>query len=280
MKALFVTTALILNIAACAQTADSSATENPDSVKSKPQFKLSINYNSALHYYGRTDSLRSTGVFPLAEFWITPEFYINAAPVFVNNKLQSFDYAGTVASAGYLHVTKKWITSLYVTKPFYEADANLVQSALQAQTGASITKLNEILNVNIGGDVKFSEQTDFGANFGLDHLVRKELNKKTILVVDPGVYMYMGTQRFTNTYTKKQANPLLPPVQQQVTESRFNILSYEASVPVILVRGKWMLLATPAYVIPENLITVKNRPDLSEQGKNMFYTTLGLKYTF
>jgi hypothetical protein len=249
-------------------------------VKQKPQFKLSLNYNSGLNYYGRTDSLKSSGVFPLAEFWITPEFYVNAAPIFVNNKLQSFDYAGTVASIGYQHVSEKWITGLYALKPFYESSSDLVQSSLKAQAGVNVSRLNKILNLNVGGDVKFSDKVDFGASAGIDHLIRIQNKDNSVLVFDPSFYVYMGTQQFSSTYTKKNANPLLPPVQEQVTETKFNVLSYEASLPIVFAKGKWMVLATPSYVLPQNLITVKNRPDLSEKGENMFYTTLGIKYSF
>jgi hypothetical protein len=51
-------------------------------------------------------------------------------------------------------------------------------------------------------------------------------------------------------------------------------------VPVVYVKGKWMALVTPSYILPQNLITVAGRPDLSEKGQNMFYATVGLKYTF
>src|SRR5947207_14707282 len=101
--------------------------------KSKPQLKLSVNYNSNLNYYGRTDSLRSSGFFPLVELWFNENFYINAAPIFVNNKSASFDYAGTVATAGYqfLSPEKTWLGNFYVVKPFYESKSQLVQSSLK-----------------------------------------------------------------------------------------------------------------------------------------------------
>src|SRR5688572_22231999 len=85
---------LLQNLHSKAQTAD---TTNKEGLT----FKLSLNYNSGLNYYGRTDSLKSTGIFPLAEVWINPKFYINAAPVFVNNSIQTMEYSGTVASLGY-----------------------------------------------------------------------------------------------------------------------------------------------------------------------------------
>lgn len=261
------------------------AAQNSDSTteKSKPHFKLSINYNSNLNYYGRTDSLKSSGVFPMAELWFTKHLYINAAPVFVNNSVQKMEYAGTVTTLGYQNVTDKWITSLSLLKPFYTQDAQLVQSALKAQGSVSVSRLTKVVNVNIGGDIKLSDKTDFGASAGLDHIVRKENKDGSVLVFDPSFYAYAGTQNFTNTYNKKKSGFLLfPGSQQQVTENvqQFNVLAYEASMPIIYARNKWMFIAVPSYVIPQNLISVPNRPDLSEQGENLFYTTLSVKYTF
>lgn len=253
------------------------------SEKQKLKFKIGINFNSSLNYYGRTDSLKSTGVFPLAELWLSKDVYINAAPVFVNNAVQSMEYAGTVTSLGYLHVTDKWISNLYVLKPFYKQSSQLVQSALKAQTGVSFSRLNKVLNFSFGGDMKFSDKTDFGATAGLDHLIRNELKNNSVLVIDPSFYAYAGTQNFTNTYYKKQPGFLLfPGNTEQVNKSvtRFNILAYEFSVPVVYAKGNWMALLTPSYILPQNLITIPSRPDLSERGENMFYATIGMKYSF
>jgi hypothetical protein len=257
--------------------------QSDSSEKQKPKFKIGINYNSGLNYYGRTDSLKSTGFFPLAELWFTKDIYVNAAPVFVNNAVQSMEYAGTVTSIGYLHVTDKWISNLYLLKPFYKQSSQLVQSALKAQTGASFSKLNRVLNVSLGGDLKFSDKVDFGATAGLDHLIRNQFEDKSVLVIDPSFYAYAGTQNFTTTYNKKKNGFLVfPGGSEQVSQSvtQFNILAYEFSVPVVYVKGKWMALVTPSYILPQNLITVAGRPDLSEKGQNMFYATVGLKYTF
>ena len=278
MKQQFASLCLFLfsHIVVCAQP-------QPDSLpNAKAQLKLSVNYNSNLNYYGRTDSLKSTGFFPLAELWITPKFYINAAPVFVNNPRQSFDYAGTVTTAGYQNITSTWLSNVYVSKPFYESNSTLVQAALKAQAGATFTHLNNILNLTAGADVKWSNQCDIGATAGVDHTVRFE-KKKDILVLDPSVYAYAGTQQFSKTYTiKKKGGLLQPPTRQQITEtsSAFNILAYEISMPIIYARGNWQVLATPSYILPRHLLQVQGRPDLSEQGQDMFYTTLTLKYTF
>lgn len=255
-----------------------------DSANTGAHVKLSLNYTSRLHYYGRTDGLKSSGVFPLAEFWLSPDFYMNAAPVFVNNALQHFDYAGTVTTAGYQHNGAKWLTGIYVTKPFYKDNSTLVQSALKAQGGISLTYPNAIVNINGGGDVKFSDKTDFGASAGLDHIIKIQNEDKSVVVIDPGFTVYAGTQNFQRSYYQK-ANPsllLFPGSTQQVTEevSRFAVLAYEATMPIIYAKGKLLLMATPSYIVPQNLVTVTNRPDLSERGENMFYTTLTAKVTF
>ena len=252
--------------------------------KEKTAFKISANYNTNLNYYGRTDSLRSSGFFPLAELWLNESFYLNAAPVFVNNTMSSFQYTGTIASAGYqFNSNNKWAGNIYVLKPFYKESSGLVQAALNAQTGIAITRLNKIINVTAGADAKFSDKTDFGATGGLDHIFRFQLNEKSVLVFDPSFYVNAGTQQFTKSYLKRGNGFLLfPGSEQLVTESaqKFNILSYELSAPVIVATGKFQLSITPAYVIPQNLITVEGRPDLTERGKEMFYATISIKRSF
>jgi len=252
-----------------------------DSTDKAIKVKLSVNYNSHLNYYGRTDSLRSSGFFPLAELWFNEKFYISAAPIFVNNKSASFDYAGTVTTAGYqfLSPEKTWLGNFYVVKPFYESNSQLVQSSLKAQGSFTITNLNKFIDVTAGADVKFSDKVDFGVTGGLDHIFRKQFADNSILVVDPSAYVFAGTQQFTRSYYKKNNFLVVPGVGQTVSEEvkTFNILSYEFSMPVIFAKDKFQFFLTPAYVIPQNLVTVHGRPDLSERGKKMFYVTVGTK---
>jgi hypothetical protein len=263
--------------------AQKSSTDTTEK-KTKPQFKLSLNYNTGLNYYGRTDSLKSSGLFPLAEFWITPKFYVNAAPIFVNNALQKFEYAGSVATIGYQNVTKKWVTGAYLSKPIYKESSELVQSALKVQSGANVSFLNKFLNLNIGANVMFSDKADFGVTGGLDHLIRIENSDSSVLVFDPGFYVYAGSQNFQRSYYKKNSTGFLnfPGNNQLVTEevSKFNILAYELTMPIVYAKKSWMFVATPIYIVPQNLLTVPDRPDLSERGEKMFYGTLTAKYTF
>lgn len=271
--------ALLLNIAS-----GSFAQQDTTVKKDEVSFKIGVFYNSNLNYYGRTDSLRSSGVFPVAELWLNKNFYISAAPVFVNNAVSSFEYAGTVTSIGYSTKSKneKSLSNIFLTIPIYQDNSQLVQSALKAQLNSNFSWLNKWININAGGDIKYSDKLDFGVNAGLDHLFRYEIKRDIVLAFDPSAYIYAGTQRFTNSYYKKSSFLFFPGTEQEITEevNKLNILSYEFSMPVVLGNSKWQLILNPAYVLPQNLITVKNRPDLSERGTNMFYITAGAKIIF
>jgi hypothetical protein len=279
MKPSLLFTGIILLVIANAAKSQTDST----AVKNKFQFKLGVYYNTNLNYLGRADSLRSSGFFPMAEFWFGEHFYINAAPIFVHNKVQSFEYAGSVATAGYMfNDRKKWMGNFYVVKPIYKDNSALVQSALQAQVTGSVTFQNKILNITGGGDVKFSEGADFGATVGLDHIFKAQLPGQSVLVVDPSVYVYAGTQKFTSTYYKNLDILGLPGAEQEISEkvNRFNILSYEVSMPIVFAKKRFQLLLIPAYVMPQNLVSIPNRPDLSERGEDMFYATIGAKVIF
>ena len=255
--------------------------QNDTSTPKKNVFTAGVNYQSALHYFGRTDSLKSSGLFPTIGFQLKEGFYINSNFIFVNNNLSSLSYNGTIAEGGFrFPQSRNFSGNIFYTQFLYNNKSQLVQSALKSQTGINLVYNNKIVNVNVGGDAKFSDKTDFGATAGLDHLFLYLIpNTKNAIAINPSAYAYAGTQNFTNTYYQKQ-NLLGVPIgnQQAVTETstKFNILAYEFSAPVVFVMGKFNASVTPSYVIPQNLVKVANRFDLSENGKNMFYVSAGI----
>jgi len=258
-----------LALSASAQTEADTVARNR-----KPQFRIGVFYNSYLHYYGRTDSLQSSGIFLLAEVWLGKHFYMSAAPIFITGKGQGPSYTGSVLMTGYrFGKENKAIGHIYGIRPVYQQDATLVQSALKAQFGGTGTIFSKVLNVSAGVDVKWSDELDFSAQAGVDYIFRRKLGKSTILAADPTVYVNAGTQRFTRTYIKQSGFLFFSGPQQQVTErvSEFNILSYELSVPIILQRGKMQLIVSPAFVIPKNKI--------GEMGEDKFYGLLGARLT-
>lgn len=258
-----------------AQKKDAKKTE-------KDQFSASVNYQSALHYFGRTDSLRSSGLFPTVGFQSKTGLYAQGSFIFIQNAAQSSAYTGSILEAGYrFPQTDHFAGNIFYSQFLYKDNSTLVQSALKSQTGINLSYLNKVVNINGGADLKFSNQTDLGVTLGLDHLFlfTKGLQNAAI-AIDPSVYAYAGTQKFTNTYLEKRT-VLGIPVTQQTTEqvTQLNMLSYEFSVPIVFVMGKFNASFTPSYTIPQNLVVVAGRPDLSERGKKFFYVAVSLGIT-
>ncbi|NCT95195.1 MAG: hypothetical protein GXC72_12275 [Chitinophagaceae bacterium] len=251
--------------------------QSAESTDTKNEVTASINYQSALHFFGRTDSLRSSGWFPMLGFQLKNGLYAQSNIVFVQNRAQPLTYAGTVVEAGYRFPKSDHFTgNLFFSRMLYRDESTLVQSALKSQTGVNMSYTNKILNINGGLDLKFSNQTDVGVTLGVDHLfLIPTATPGTAFALAPAAYAYLGTQRFSNTYLEKK-NVLGIPVTQQTTENvtQLNVLSYEISMPLVFVKGKFNAAVTPAYVIPQNLVTVPGRADLSERGKKMLYVTI------
>jgi hypothetical protein len=254
--------------------------QNDTSIHRKNTFTAGINYQSRLHYFGRTDSLKSSALLPTIGFETKPGFYGTATVVLLNNAASSAQYSGTVGEVGYkFPESRNFSGNLFYTQFFYHNNAAIVQSALKSQTGINLTYNNKIANFTVGGDAKFSDKTDFGATASLDHLFIHVIpGTKNAIAVNPSANLYAGTQNFTQTYYAQRKVGLLGVGQQKVTEEvkKFNVLAYELSLPVVFVAGKFNASVTGSYVMPQNLVTVANRPDLSETGKNMFYVSAGL----
>ncbi len=250
-------------------------TDEADSTTRNNVFSGSINYQSQLHYFGRVDTFKSSGMFPVLGYEFKNGLYAQGTAVFVQNSAQPFNYTGASIEAGYKFPEQKnFEGNVFVSKFFYEDQSTLVQSALQAQTGVNLTYKNKYINVNGGVDLKFSDQTDIGATAGIDHLFVQKINgwKNSALAIMPSATMYAGTQNFTTTYTKR-SNFLGLPITEEKTEQvkKFDILAYEFSAPVVLVAGKFNAYIVPSYVIPQNLV-------ITENGKDLFYITVGLGF--
>lgn len=263
----------MLPLAVMAQQSESTQARNDSTPSRESEFSASINYQSALHFFGRVDSLKSSGLFPIIGYQLKNGLYVQGAAVFVQNPVQPLDYTGASVEVGYKFPDKKHFEgNVFVSKFLYEDQSTLVQSALQAQTGINLSYKNKYVNVNGGVDLKFSDQTDVGATLGIDHLFVTPIRgwNKAAIAVMPSATAYAGTQYFTNTHTKKE-NFLGVPVTRQTTEqvAQFNMLAYEFSAPVVLVKGKFNAYLAPSFVIPQHLVE-------SEQGKNLFYITAGL----
>ena len=264
---------IFLQFTALAQL-DSSVSEQTN------KYTFGTNYASKLHFYGRTDSLKSSALVPSVTAKFSNGLYVSGSFIFVNNADASSKYTAAITEAGYRFGKNEGLAgSIYADKFFYADNSSLVQSVQKGQAGFSLSHLNNILDINTGGSAVFSDKTDFFINGGIDHLFRIETGSSIFLII-PTATINAGTQNFTSTYLKKRNVLFFPVADESVTtnDQKFQILSYEVSMPITYVYNKFAFSFTPGYVIPQNVIKVANRPDLNN-AKNLFYANVGFSYT-
>lgn len=253
----------------------------PAPTKKKTTFTIGTSYLPKLHFYGRTDSLKSTALAPNVLLQFGNGIYLSSTVIFLNNKQSSLKYGATIAGAGYRFGKNKGLAGTVYGDLFFYANKDLVQSSQKGQVGYTLSYLNPVLNINNNSSIVFSGNNDYFSSLGVDHPFRF-VKGKSVFVVIPTVAANGGTQNFTNTYYRTRTLNGIPIPPEQVTETgkKFNLLSYEISVPVVFVHNKLALSLTPGYVMPQNVMKVEGRPDLSENAKNLFYANVGVFYTF
>ncbi|MCF3111598.1 hypothetical protein LL912_22620 [Niabella sp. CC-SYL272] len=240
----------------------------------KNEFGAGVNFQTRLHYFGRTDSLQSSALIPNIGYQLKNGLYVQGNIIFTQNKVASTTYAGTTLEGGFrFKPSTHFSGNIFYMQVLYKDNSTLPQSALKGQTGINTAITTPIITFNAGGDLKFSkDQTDIGATLGADHIfLLHKPNSHVAFAIDPSFYLYAGTQRFTKSYIERTKFLGIPVGQKEHTQpyDRFNILAYEASAPVVAVAGKFFATVIPSYVMPQNLLE-------GETGKNLFYLTLGL----
>jgi len=251
--------------------------------KAKTTFTVGLDFYSNLHYFGRTDSLRSTAWVPNVFLQFGSGFFLNSSFIFINSSGQSLKYTAATLGGGYkwgnLAKVKGWTGSVYAAKFFYSNDI-LIQSSQEGQLGATLSYRNKIANINAGSSIAFGDQTDFFMNLGLDRLFKYTWNnKKNIFAFIPTFNINAGTQNFTNSYYKIRIFPLSDTLVTE-TSRKFKVLSLELNIPFVYIHNKLAFTFTPGVVFPQSVIKVAGRPDLSENAQTLGYANFGVSYNF
>jgi hypothetical protein len=188
----------------------------PVTIKQKTSLTLSTNYLSQLHFYGRTDSLKSTALVPNILLQFGNGIFLSSSFIFINNSEKTINYAATVAGAGFnFGKPQKGVSgSIYADKFFY-AYKELVQSSQKGQAGLRLSQRNKILDVNLAASTVFSDKSDYFASGGVDHIFIYK-RKKSVFVIIPTFSANAGTQNFTNSYYKTRYVNGIPVGQEQV----------------------------------------------------------------
>jgi hypothetical protein len=262
--------------------AGADSTKNDDTKKTTvATFLMGPIYAPVLHYYGRTDSLKSSALLPTIYIQFDSiGLYMSATSVFISDKTQTLSYAGTITEAGYKfgQKVKGFGGNVYANKFFYNT-TQLPQSALQEQAGANLYYLCKYINFTGSASLAFSNNTDVFASAGINHTFKKVKGKNIYLAI-PAFVANAGTQNFINATYKAGTIPLTPPQEVLQNNRRFTLLDYELNMPLVFARKHIFVIVTPSYIIPENIVSVPNHPELSEKAGNLFYVNLTFLYSF
>jgi hypothetical protein len=275
MKKTAIILALFFSAAICKAQSDEDSLNTSDK---KFHLSAATAYASRLHYYGRTDSLKSSALIPTFIIQAGKQFSITPSFIFISNNQASFNYAASTINVTYSFGKQKGIAgSIYADKFFYKEASKLVQSVQQGQAGFTLSYLNKIINISSGASAAFAKSnTDYFATAGLDHQFKKVVGEN-IFLVTPAVVANAGTQNFTSSYYKKNNFLFLPGNEELVTENnkKFTLLSYDLNLSMIYAIKRFIFNVAPGYVIPQNVQTVANNP---EKASNLFYCNAVLIY--
>jgi archaellin len=207
--------------------------------------------------------------------------------------------------AGYIFDTiGKFSGSVFLNKLFYNSNSANVQSDINFSSGLSITYDAKYVNITANGNVMFGTKTDFSLSLYLDHQFSFGDEEKYLLTIDPTVTSFLGSSGYYQNYRYKIKKPNggNSGIPQNVTitvssPNKFQIMSYDLSLPINFDKGKWGVYFMPTYSIPVNPVTTsikatgpnggniilpnQNIPRTeTEQISNTFYTELGFYYRF
>ena len=249
-----------------------------DSAK-KSYFKLNTNYLSNAVYFGRKDSAAVPYLRSSISYFDKSGFYISSGVAMLVSPDEPKRIDLINVDAGYNFNIKKVDIGLYASKFFYSNASFAVGSELKGLVGVYAGYDLGAVNVNFGGDVLFSTNTDFSTSLGVSHPFEiGEENKK--LTITPTLQMIAGTQYFNEayyefrkfTFTTASGNSGKGKGHSNSSNSgsgsgtttttvktltfydktKFTILDYELSIPVNYEAKHWGIYTNPVVAFPTN----------------------------
>lgn len=259
--------------------ADSLRVDSIPVKKTTVSILTGVIYAPKLHYFGRVDSLQSSAILPTVFLQFdSAKLYASGTAIFLQNNVESLSYAGTIIEAGYKFGAQKGFAgNLFANKFFYNT-ASLPQSSLKEQVGINLNYLNKIVNVTSSSTAAFSNRTDFFVAGGLNHIF-KIIKKNNVFLFTPTAIVNAGSQNFTQKKTQGGVGGIIPGTTQTEQVNKFNILSYDLSLPIVWAHKKLFVIATPTVVLPQNLLTKAAGAQTNEVGKNLFFVNLTALYS-
>jgi hypothetical protein len=279
MKQLLIIAFALSTFSAIAQE-DSSA---------KGTLTLGTSYSPNANYYGQKAAKALPYVALAANYKRPSGFYLTGQAFRLLN-----DSANTVSAASLglgfaFKLSSDLSLDLSYSHSFYPQHSVFLQASNPDNASASLA-LEKWLTTTLNVDYAFGQTQDVFATFGFSKAVNIVTSTKAILAVTPNVNVVGGTQHFYQTYiTEKRLQDsllgnVLPPIfgggnggtttsTKTTTSTQFNLLSYNARIPLSYSRARYLIEA--AY----QLSVLSNKAQ-SAAGQANSFGTLSFYYQF
>ena len=262
----------------------------------KSYIKIQTSYLTNYVYGGRKDAITYPYLTPSIEYNHKSGLYASASLSYLANNNSRIDVSNI--ELGYSSDTiGKFSGSVFLNKSFYNSNSKNVQSDVNLTTGLSIVFDAKYVNLTAAASLIIGSGNDFALTLSADHTFYLHDDAKYSLSITPTVATYFGGTGFYQTGKVKKRNNNLPPGTTYTITSpqKFQLLSYEFTVPIYFDKDKWGLFFTPTYAIAVNPVitsykfTLRNGNPLpgpnatgtiAEQLSNSFFAEFGVYYKF
>jgi hypothetical protein len=252
-----------------------------DSAAKKSYFKAGMGYVSNAVYSGRKDSSVVSYIKPSIAYVNRSGFSLGAEMSVLANSTDAGRVDEIALEAGYDYTKGNFDAGAYASKYFYSEGSYAVASELEANAGAYFSYDADFLKFGAGGDFLISTSSDVNVYFNISHPfgIGADSNKLTI---SPTAQITAGTQNFYRAYYQNRKFSFNTSTTNGsggssvhskghhtgtgtaagssktltfLSQNRFDVLDYEASVPVEYEHKRWGFHATPVLAVPVNPMT-------------------------
>ncbi|MEP7278902.1 MAG: hypothetical protein ABI813_09690 [Bacteroidota bacterium] len=261
----------------------------------KSYFSTTLGFLSNAVYNGRKDVSATPYITPMVGYYSKTGLFIDGSCSYLTKSGSSrIDLYNL--EAGYDFYAGDFDGEVSAGKSFYNSNSNNVQSQIAGNITVSAGYDFTFIKPTIEGGINFGSQPDYLLGFGLEHSFYLLQDK---LQFTPGAFANGSTLHYYGSYFnkrriggKKKNGGVVYDVTAGVDNpSRFNMLDYQFSLPVLYMMDKFSFSFTPVYVLPVNpaLIVVQLKPQTggdtitktsAEIISHTFYFSLAVGYKF
>ena len=265
-----------------AQAVQKKADTIPE-VKKKTSLTLAAIYNTNADYFGQTADRSLPYI--LANATLSFPFKLSVSVSSYKLLDSTKGITSTILGLGYdFSLTKNIQAGVNYSHIFNATNSPLLQAANSDNASANI-KYNYWLNTGLTADVFFGDEQDVFLTFSNSKEIELgSITAKDIISLTPTIEIVGGTQHFYQSYTTTQRErgrilggifqkPKVTTATTTVATTKFNLLSYNFSLPLSYNRSNYMIEATyKLSILGKKVEAVSRTP-------NSFFN-LGFYYQF